>query len=84
MTLKQAYEKGFQDALKESGLKEKLMPLALTGGLMGGGAAIDAARRAPPPITKTMVQKPTMNEMPNFGNALNKRTNDLDAILGSR
>lgn len=69
---------------KDAGLRQALAPLMVAGGLATGGGALAHHMKQPAPITKTMVQTPTTNELPNFGKALQKRTNDLDAILGAR
>ena len=92
--MRNEFMKGAEAALaqygldKDAGIRDKLLPSLLAGGLMAGGAAADAARHRPPPIPKpivsTMIQQPTMNELPNFGTAMAKHTNNLDSILGTR
>lgn len=38
----------------------------------------------PKPIYNTMVQSPTMNELPNFGKTLQHSPNRFNSILGAR
>lgn len=87
MTVKQAHQQGVEAALdrfcKDAGLKEKLMPLILAGGIGGGGTGAMAAAKhmmhPKPPITQT-----SMSTQTPYTSAVAKRTNTLDNILNQK
>lgn len=94
--LQHAYINGYVSALarhglKEAGLKEKLMPLMLAGGIGGGGTAAAAGAHhlmKHPPHMSASAPMPTQtsarSEIPNFSGSLNKELGRLDAAAAAR
>lgn len=88
--LKHAYSNGATAAfdrygLKDAGLREKLMPLALAAGIGGGGtAAMAGAKHLMHPHHNMPVQQSVQQEMPNFQGALGHHLSQLDAAATAR
>lgn len=88
--IKTAYADGAAVALarfgldKDAGIKEKLMPLMLAGGLLGGAGAGGKALAHHMSAPRPAIQAPSVSEMPNAGNAIQQHMSRLDAAANAR